>query len=411
MELFKEVGLFDASLPSTQDYALWFDFFRVCPLHFQDRQLVQSRVHPDQGTHKIVQHIEECNELWSGFLRRLSDSEMSVMEGSPYRFLIKTAEFLETTPYTVAAKLSRDMAAEALGRIKVSVVIPFFNRTGWAIQAIRSVLEQSHKNFEILLIDDGSSEDLSVLQEFIARDSRIKYYRQDNAGPGSARNHGVALASGRYIAFLDSDDTFHPEKLETQIRYMEDGGFVLSHTSYLRMNIEGNITGEVSSGKVRGDLFPGIVLTCPIAMPTVMALSSILKGNRFSEHMHIGEDVCLWITLSSKSEWGAIDVPLSSVRVGPVSAAFDRKKQVLGLIGIAYFLVRDPVFCSYGHQIRELLSDASALIADTKHSSQNSKNFVATLTNVSLRSKLLRSLRNDGMYATWHRVRRHLGKK
>jgi len=113
---FLEVGLFDESLLSTQDYALWFEFFRVAPLHYDGLVLVQSRVHPDQGTHKIEKHIEECNALWSGFLRRLREDEMTAMEGSPYFFFVKTAEFLSQTPYRDAQQLAMSMALAELQR-------------------------------------------------------------------------------------------------------------------------------------------------------------------------------------------------------------------------------------------------------------------------------------------------------
>lgn len=419
VELFREVGKFDESLPSTQDYALWFDFFRVSSLYFQDRQLVLSRVHPEQGTHKIANHNAECNDLWAGFLRRLSDSEMTLMEGSPYRFLLKTAEFLETTPYSDAATLARRMADEALGKILISVVIPFYNRIEWVIDAIQSVQDQSHQNVEIILIDDGSTVDTLNLERFISRDLRIKLYKQSNAGPAVARNFGVGLAKGEYIAFLDSDDLFHKEKIATQVRYMEESEIRLSHTSYLRMDIEGKVFGRVSSGKFAKNVFPQIITSCPIAMPTVMAKSSLLKENKFPEHLHIGEDVCLWISLAAKDEWGGLDEPLSSIRIGPSTAAFDRTKQVVGLVGIAFFLLRDPVLSLYESQIKGLLGSATSLLLDTDNSlvSADRDNSLVSENNmgnktvkVNLRHKFLRSLRDDGLSATLQRVRRYLGK-
>lgn len=410
VELFRKVGLFDATLPSTQDYALWFEFFRVCPLHFQDRQLVQSRVHPDQGTHKIAKHIEECNELWCGFLRRLSDSEMVAMEGSPYRFLTKTAEFLEGTPYSTAAQLAHTMAGAALDRTRISVIVPFYNRIGWVIEAINSVQSQSHQNFEILLIDDGSNEDLTPIIHICNNDSRIRYYRQENSGPAVARNFGIGLACGEYIAFLDSDDYFMPEKLAIQLRYMEEQQLLVSHTSYLRVDLEKNPLGAVSAAGFSGNVFPRVIASCPVAMPTVMARTSLLKENRFPEYLHIGEDVCLWISLASKCEWGAIETPLSAVRVGPSTAAYDFRKQCLGLIGIAHFALSDPLFSSCQRQIKSLLTVAQTYLSDSSNTGSPLENYRPATRGQTLMAKFYISLKHDGVRATLGRVRQYLGK-
>jgi len=407
-ELFKEIGVFDASLPSTQDYALWFDFFRACPIRFADRQLVLSRVHPDQGTHKIAKHIEECNDLWSGFLRRLTEREMIEMEGTAYCFMIRTAAFLDGTPYADAAKLARTMADEMLNATKISVVIPFYNRVGWTVEAIRSVLRQTHQNFEILLIDDGSTDDLTSLFNFTITDPRIKYIRQDNAGPAVARNYGIKLATGRYIAFLDSDDFFLPEKLAAQLRYMEENRFLVSHTSYLRLDLELNPLGAVSAAYFSGDIFPRVISSCPIAMPTVMASAELLKKNFFPEYLHIGEDVCLWITLASKCEWGAIETPLSSVRVGPSTAACDPRKQCLGLVGIAHFVLADPVLSGYHRQIKSLLLVAQTYLTEDSPGQAPALTSGGCHVRHTLWAKFRESLRNDGLGPTLQRVKQYL---
>ncbi|WP_283193766.1 glycosyltransferase [Rhizobium sp. AN80A] len=238
-EHFDRVGVFDVNRPSTQDYALWFDMFRSARLHFDPTILIQSRVHPDQGTHRIEKHIDECNDLWSGFLQRLTEDEMVAMSGSPCAFFTDTARFLRDTPYKEAAELAQRMAKDARGDLKVSVVIPFYNRIDWTIEAIQSVQAQTHQNFEILLIDDGSTEDLTLLNAAVGADHRIQYFRQANSGPAKARNLGIELATGSYIAFLDADDLFLPTKLERQLTFMLDNAAHFSHTSYRRMDGSG----------------------------------------------------------------------------------------------------------------------------------------------------------------------------
>lgn len=406
---FSEIGVFDESLPSTQDYALWFEFFRAAPLHFDSKILIQSRVHPEQGTHKIEKHVEECDILWSGFLRRLSENEMSLMEGSPYRFLVNTAGFLSSTPYRGAQQLASSMAENWLLGTRISVVIPFYNRTGWAIDAIRSVQAQTHQQFEIVLVDDGSTDDLGSLLDVVRLDGRIKYIKQDNAGPAAARNNGVRHATGSYIAFLDSDDLFYPNKLEIQLKYMESNRLKLSHTSYHRIDLEGNIIGCVSSGSLSGAVFPGIIASCPIAMPTVMGGTEIFRNNVFPENLEIGEDVCLWISLTSKYELGAVNVPLSKVRVGPSTAALNSGKQAIGLINIAYYIIHDPHLSQYERQIKSLLLDTSSLFSDVNGPPAGITPAVIQSSGHSMISKIVRSLRQEGLRATWSRGRRKMG--
>lgn len=406
---FWEVGLFDESLPSTQDYALWFEFFRVAQLHFDDRILIQSRVHPDQGTHKIEKHIEECNALWSGFLHNLREDEMSNMEGSPYRFLVRTTEFLSTTPYRDAQQLAMSMAQRALENTTISVVIPFYNRIDWTIEAISSVQAQTHQQFEIVLVDDGSTDDLGALLDVVRLDSRIKYIRQENAGPARARNNGVEHATGSYIAFLDADDLFCPKKLETQIRYIEDNGFELSHTSYNRIDLEGNVIRSISSGQFKGNVFPEIITSCPIAMPTVMGRASIFKKNPFPEYLEIGEDVCLWISLSRKYEWGGLDLKLSKVRVGPVTASLNARKKLIGLINIVSYIVHDPFLAQYERKIKSLLKDASNLCSDVNEPRAGVIEARSLRLSRSIVFKVITTIRNEGFRATWQRIRMRLG--
>jgi glycosyltransferase involved in cell wall biosynthesis len=100
----------------------------------------------------------------------------------------------------------------------VSVVIPTFNRAELVGAAIESVLAQSYRNFEIIVVDDGSTDNT---REIVARYPRARYVWQENQERSAARNHGLKLAAGRYIGFLDSDDRYLPHKLEQQVTYLE----------------------------------------------------------------------------------------------------------------------------------------------------------------------------------------------
>lgn len=103
---------------------------------------------------------------------------------------------------------------------RVSVVIPTYNRAQFIASAIESVLTQTFGDFELIVVDDGSTDRTSEIVTSIS-DPRLVFVRQDNAGRSTARNRALALAKGAYIAFLDSDDLYLPGKLALQIQYMD----------------------------------------------------------------------------------------------------------------------------------------------------------------------------------------------
>ncbi|MEJ2610102.1 MAG: glycosyltransferase family 2 protein [Candidatus Thiodiazotropha sp.] len=120
--------------------------------------------------------------------------------------------------------------------MKVSIIIPTYNYAQFIKESIDSVLLQTYRDFELLIIDDGSTDDTEEIVTEI-RDSRLKYIKIPNGGVSVARNKGLELAQGEYIAFLDADDKWHPEKLELQVRifneYPEIG---LVFTDFLRFD-------------------------------------------------------------------------------------------------------------------------------------------------------------------------------
>ncbi len=124
----------------------------------------------------------------------------------------------------------------------VSVIMSTYNSGESAAESIGSILGQTYSNLELLVTDDGSTDPatLRLLSEMARQDSRIRvFFKKENLGPGSARNNSIREARGRYIAFCDSDDCWDAQKLEKQIRFMEQNRVGLSYTSYLRVKSTG----------------------------------------------------------------------------------------------------------------------------------------------------------------------------
>ncbi|MFC1848223.1 glycosyltransferase family 2 protein [Chloroflexota bacterium] len=224
---------------------------------------------------------------------------------------------------------------------KVSIVVPSYERIELLAEAVQSVLAQTYTDFEIIIVDDGSTE--PIASHLGIDDQRICYIRQENRGPAAARNRGIDFARGYYIAFLDSDDLFLPTKLEKQVACMEKNpDILLSHTSYQRINAGGEYIEEIRSGAFSGRVYPQIISCCPIATPTVMIRrQGSTKTIRFEESIRIGEDVILWTQIARKSTILGIDEPLTKVRIHANSAAINPQAQITGLMNIMNYSIKE----------------------------------------------------------------------
>lgn len=129
----------------------------------------------------------------------------------------------------------------------VSIITPCYNSVKYIGQMIESVQRQTYRNWELLITDDCSQdESCELISKYAEQDARIKLFRLGiNSGAGVARNKSISEAKGRYIAFLDSDDLWMPEKLEKQLLFMENGRYALTFTSYLTITEKNEVIGIV----------------------------------------------------------------------------------------------------------------------------------------------------------------------
>ena len=133
-----------------------------------------------------------------------------------------------------------------MGGDLVSVVMPVYNARRWLHQAIDSVRAQTHEHWELLAVDDGSSDDSpDILADFAQRDSRIRVITQPNAGVAAARNRAMADARGDYVAFLDADDWWQPDKLERQLACLRGSRASVCYAPYQRVSEQGRVLGTV----------------------------------------------------------------------------------------------------------------------------------------------------------------------
>ncbi len=207
----------------------------------------------------------------------------------------------------------------------VSVIIPTYNR-GWIIkEAIDSVLAQDYRDFELIVVDDGSTDNTPEVLD--AYRGTIKVFRQENKGVSAARNRGIAEASGRFIAFLDSDDLWLPQKLSRQVEFFNttpDALICQTEEVWIRSGVR--VNPKKRHQKPSGMIFEPSLALCLVSPSAVMIRRSLLEivGN-FDETLPACEDYDLWLRISCRFPVYRIDTPLIIKRGGhedQLSASF-----------------------------------------------------------------------------------------
>lgn len=197
----------------------------------------------------------------------------------------------------------------------VSVIIPFYSHLEWLYEAIESVLSQTYPIHEIIVINDGSKENMTNFLE--KYENRIIYIYQENSGAATARNNGIRIATGDYIAFEDSDDIWLPTKIEKQIAFMEETGAMWSHTGFYYWWPDTNKLKLVDSSRDYGDIFQQRLVTTKIATPAVMLNRAIYNDGMFyfPDGVRNGEDDKLYTMIAKDYKIALIQEPLLKVRM------------------------------------------------------------------------------------------------
>lgn len=201
--------------------------------------------------------------------------------------------------------------------IKIDVIIPFYSNSIWLDEALQSVVCQSYPINKIIVVNDGSSENIDFL---ISKYPLVEFYFKKNEGAASARNYGIKKSNAEYIFFLDSDDLWDEEKVRIQIEYMISNNLVWSATAYQTFNDKKqNIVTPYYSKKL---CWQHIYNSCKIQTSTVAikreGIAELLKP--FAEDMKNGQDIYLWFWLSCRYKLGVINLPLTKFRIRGTNA-------------------------------------------------------------------------------------------
>ena len=244
---------------------------------------------------------------------------------------------------------------------KVSVVIPTYNSVKYVTEAIESVLEQTYKNIEILVIDDGSTDNTKeVLKKY---DDSIIYLYKENGGVSSARNYGIKKANGKYIAFLDADDVWMPEKIEEQVALMEANEEIgLCYASTHRVNDNLEFINRIEA-KEFDDYCEALLLNLNIvagSCSSAMVRQDVIsQTDGFDSQFTTYADWEHWLRLSLITKFAPVKKDLVKYRVVEGSMSSNpsvTKKDALGVLNKFFSLpnlpekykrIKDKVFSNH----------------------------------------------------------------
>ena len=198
---------------------------------------------------------------------------------------------------------------------EVSVIIPTYNRRAMVHEAVASVRTQRGASFELIVIDDGSTDETS---ESLAHLNDVRIERVAHRGPAAARNHGVAIARAPLIAFLDSDDLWMPDKLQRQLAFMRaHPDCAIAQTGEIWLRDGRRVNPGHRHRKRAGDIFLQSLRTCLISPSAVMMRTDLFRASGgFDEDFAAAEDYDLWLRILVDHEVGLLDEPLMTRRAG-----------------------------------------------------------------------------------------------
>lgn len=195
----------------------------------------------------------------------------------------------------------------------VSIVMPSYNTGKYIKETIESVLAQSYSNWELIIVDDCSTDDTDdVVSQYLA-DVRIYYIKNEiNSGAAASRNRALREAKGKWIAFLDSDDLWEPDKLKKQIAFMENNNYHFSYTNYIEIDEESFPNGKKVTGPNRITKH-GMYNYCWVGCLTVMYDAKAI-GLVQIEEIKKNNDYAMWLKVCKKADCYLLDETLARYR-------------------------------------------------------------------------------------------------
>ena len=210
---------------------------------------------------------------------------------------------------------------------KVSIITANYNGEKYIIDTIKSVLNQTYKNWEMIIVDDASSDNgCNLINDFCKQDKRIRLIKlEQNSGPAITRNKGIEFANGRYITFIDNDDLWHKDFLQIMVSFLEKNDIAFAFASYERKNesLEKDFGTFIVPEKVS---YYDILKSCPISCLTAVYDRSKI-GKVYMPNILKRQDYGLWLRILKKVKYAyGVKTPLAVYRMRPNSVSRNKLK-------------------------------------------------------------------------------------
>lgn len=222
---FKDVGYFKEELRTTNDYEMWIRLFDKYPSYFIEERLIKYRIHSNQDTNKNPVYITESNELWKNIINSLTEETIQSWGFNIFNTYMILYIQMKNSKFDEAATIAYEKAKQIYEKNtpEVTIAMPCYNSAKYLSKAIESILEQTYCNFELIIVDDSSTDNtVEKIKQYAKKDFRIKILSNEfEKGVSGAMNTAINNSKGKYFTRMDSDDISILNRIEKQINFLK----------------------------------------------------------------------------------------------------------------------------------------------------------------------------------------------
>jgi uncharacterized glycosyltransferase RF_0543 len=314
---FDKVGLFNENLKTSNDYEMWLRLFKEFKSYLIEEPLIQYRIHKNQDTTKSPYTLKEANKLWVDIINNLTVKEIEGWSFEPFNVYMDLYFQMYYSKYNEAYPVAYKKAKEIYDKStpKVSIIMPCYNSEKYIEKAIQSVLDQTYRNFELIIIDDDSTDKTwEIIEQYAKKDFRVICTKKDENEKGISKsmNKGIEMARGKYITRMDSDDIIIPEKIFRQVQFLDKNEeYGVCSVNIAMMDNLGNIYNENVYPEQKVPSEWTFLWTNPVPNAPCMYRTNIIKDNNITfSNLRTAEDYDFLEKLITKTKVYMINLPL-----------------------------------------------------------------------------------------------------
>lgn len=319
-DVFNKCGYFDEVNTNAADYRMWLKVFAEFDHVFLKEPLSLYRIHDQQDTVKSPTYNEESDNFWLTAIDEIDDKKAKSWGVTLFKLYADLYIQMKNAGFNKAAEKAYDLAKKRFTKDQpsVSVLMPSYNSEKYLKSSVNSLLSSDLGDFELIIIDDNSSDNTVKVAESLAeKDFRIKVIKNPrNEGVAVSLNTGLDKMRGKYITRLDSDDTMLPSRLLKQFLLLESGKYDFCATNINLIHENGNLFSTKTYRKTFAPARFLAVFTNPVPNATIMYRADIINKNhlRFNNHT-VAEDYCFLLSYLRYGDGTMIDEGLYNYRI------------------------------------------------------------------------------------------------